>query len=82
MRGPGLSVSIGGFLLVVSSVLQGGVQAPTPEPSPPPPAAAAAFDVNDCAACHEKAGPAHGDHAARRRPPEPAPRATATSRRT
>jgi DmsE family decaheme c-type cytochrome len=53
MRGPGLSVSIGAFLLVVSSVLHGGVQAPTPDKSPSPPAAA--FDVNDCATCHEKA---------------------------
>src|SRR4029450_9647487 len=53
MRRPGLSVSIGGFLLVVSSVLHGGIQAPTPDKSPSPPAAA--FDVNDCATCHEKA---------------------------
>jgi DmsE family decaheme c-type cytochrome len=52
MRGPGLVVSIGGFLLMVSSVLHGSAQAPTPEPSPPPPAA---FDVTDCATCHEKA---------------------------
>ena len=63
MRGPGLSVCIGGFLLVVSSVLQGGVQGPTPDQSPPPPAAAAAFDVSDCKACHEKAVHEVGDHA-------------------
>ena len=64
-----MNVPIGGFLLVVSSVLYGAVQSPAPAPAPveapsvqapaadaaPSPSPAAPFDVSACAACHEKA---------------------------
>jgi DmsE family decaheme c-type cytochrome len=58
MRRAGIALSVGGFLLLVFSVLHGGVgraasgQEPSPSPSPP---ATAGFDVSDCATCHEKA---------------------------